>query len=191
MNQAPTRPASLCVQMCLDRKEELLALWVNSFFAAYPLDSTGFVRTSQDPFANPVGHMTREAVEVLYQAVAGAETEAASVREALDSLMRLRGVQDMSPSRAVGSLCLIKPILRREILPALPSGSQELEAYLEMESRVDSLVLMALDLYAAAREKVFRIRIEEVKRSQSQVVRWAKMREPAAGLAPETTNPEG
>lgn len=55
-----------------------------------------------------------------------------------------------------------------------------LNEYLAVESRVDSLGLMALDLYAGDREKVFNLRVEEIKRSQSQVVRWATLRQGAA-----------
>ena len=46
-----------------------------------------------------------------------------------------------------------------------------------VESRIDSLLLLSLDMYAADREKVYQLRVEEVHRSQSQVVRWAKLRE--------------
>lgn len=181
-------------EMCLARRDAVLPRWVEGFFAAYPLESTGFLRTSSDPFANPVGKVTHEAVAVLYDAVAGADLAPETVRGALESLMRLRGVQDMAPSRAVGPLHRIKSLLRSELLPAwLEEGvsADRLETYFALEDRVDSLVLMALDLYAGAREKVFNIRVEEVKRSQSQVVRWAKLRETADDAGARNRKSEG
>ena len=68
------------------------------------------------------------------------------------------------------------------------NGPQVLNEYLAMESRIDTLGLMALDMYSEARERVFRIRVEEVKRSQSQVIRLAKLRREQAESAPETEN---
>lgn len=167
-------------ELCNKQRDTLLPRWVELFFAGYPLDGSGFLRTQNDPFANPVGRITREALAVLYDAVAGNDTEPETVRGAMDELMRLRAVQDMPPSKAVGPLYLLKPLLRQNILPEYlgqdAAGAERLAGYLAVESRVDSLGLMALDLYAGAREKVFNLRVEEIKRSQSQVVRWAKLR---------------
>ena len=172
-------------KLCAAHRETLLSRWTESFFASYPLDAAGFLRTSDDPFANPVGRITREAAAELYDAVAGLDVTAEAVRGALESLMRLRAVQDMPPSRAAGALYLLKPLLRAEILPVLAGAGgpaqADLSAYLEMESRLDSLALLALDMYQDSREKVFRLRVEELKREQSQVLRWARRRETAAG----------
>lgn len=46
-------------EMCAARREELLGMWVERFISSYPLQSAGFMRTSTDPFANPVGQTTR------------------------------------------------------------------------------------------------------------------------------------
>ena len=84
-----------------------------------------------------------------------------------------------------------KDILRKEIMPVClkpeHSGEKLLNEYLAMESRVDTLGLMALDMYSEARERVFRIRVEEVKRSQAAVIRLAKLRREQE-TAPETEN---
>lgn len=178
-------------ELCNKQRDMLLPRWVELFFAGYPLDGSGFLRTQHDPFANPVGRITREALTVLYDAVAGNDTEPEAVRAAVDELMRLRAVQDMPPSKAVGPLLLVKTLLRQAVMPEWLKAEEgrggdadavtgRLDAYLAVESRVDSLGLLALDFYAGAREKVFNLRVEEIKRSQSQVVRWAKLRSDAA-----------
>ena len=57
-----------------------------------------------------------------------------------------------------------------------------------MESRRDTLCLLALDMYAEARERVYRVRIEDVKQSQSQVIRLAGLRRERKEPLPETDN---
>lgn len=180
-------------ELCNNRRESLLPHWAECFFSGYPLESTGFLRSRQDPFANPVGQTTRDSLAVLYDAVAGADMDSAMVKDALDKLMRLRAVQDMSPSRAVGPLYLIKNILREHVLPACLASKDKdgLAEYLALESRVDSLVLMALDMFTGAREKVFNLRVEEIKRSQSQILRWAKERGADDDPILKTANLEG
>ena len=178
-------------ELCNERRATLLPRWTELFFAAYPLDGPGFLRTQTDPFANPVGRIVRESLPVLYDAVAGNDTDPEAVRAALADLVRLRAVQDMPPAKAVGPVFLLKTLLREIVLPEFlrqdagggnTAGAEvaRLNEYLAVESRVDSLGLVALDLYAGDREKVFNLRVEEIKRSQSQVVRWATLRQDAA-----------
>ena len=179
------------IELCSSQRDVLVERWVNRFFASYPLDSKGFMRTNRDRFASPVGETTRIAADVLYDAVIGKEADAETVKNALHDLVWVRAVQDMQPSKAVGALYLLKEILRSEIMPEClkseNSGEKVLNEYLAMESRVDTLGLMALDMYSEARERVFRIRVEEVKRSQSAVIRLAKLRREQE-TAPETEN---
>lgn len=184
-------------ELCVARREELLGAWVEKFISSYPLQSAGFVRTSTDPFANPVGQTTRASLRVLFDAVIGLDTSPREVKAALDDLIRLRAVQDFTPSQAVGPLFLLKDILRAALSApdpakaddnkgqpgreeAAPAGEM-LDGLFEAEARLDSLALLALDLYAADRERIFRMRVNEVKRSQSSLLRWAQRQ----GLSPE------
>jgi hypothetical protein len=179
-------------EFCSNKRSSLVDTWVNCFFSSYPLDSTGFMRTSRDRFANPVGETTRIAATLLFDAVIGKDTDSQSVKQALHDLIWIRAVQDMPPSKAVGALFLLKDLLRAEVLPECQKSEgysiNVLKEYLAMESRIDTLGLMALDMYSEARERVFRIRVDEVKRNQSQVIRLAKLRREQDGPAPETEN---
>ncbi len=177
---------------CASRGEALTDAWVTRFFASYPIDSTGFMRTRRDRFANPVGETTRNAAALLFRAVIGEDVDSEDVKTALHDLVWIRAVQDMTPSQAVGAVVLLKDILRKDVLPECTkpehSTSGALQGYLEMESRIDTLCLLALDMYAEARERVFRARIEDIKQSQSQVIRLAGLRRERPEQLPETDN---
>lgn len=173
--------------ICEKQRDKLLPKWVDAFFSSYALDSVGLLRTQSDPFTNPVGEITRRSLAVLYSAVVGSDVEQKTVSSALEELVRVRAVQDMPPTSAVGALFLLKPILREYLLPQIqkattPGLAELLQEYLDMESRLDSLALLAFDLYSANRETVFNIKVEEIKRGQSQITRWATLRQkPAYG----------
>jgi hypothetical protein len=83
-------------------------------------------------------------------------------------------VQDFSPSQAVGFVFVFKKLLREEFLETLDAEGR-LPELLAMEARVDNLALMAFDLYNSAREQVFRMRVDEVKRAQSNLLKRAGM----------------
>ena len=165
-------------------KDILLQKWVDMFYKAYPLGSSGFVRTSKDKFTNPIGLITQTSLNTLYDAVIGEDIDPAKVHSALAEIVQLRAIQEMTPSKAVGPLAQLKTILKQDALSVCMkknNDSKNLEKlfdeYFIVDSRIDALFLMALDLYSSDREKVFNLRVEEVHRSQSQVVRWAKLRE--------------
>lgn len=165
-------------------KEVLLQKWVDKYYAAYPLGSTGFIRTSTDRFKNPIGIITQTSLNTLYDAAIGEDIELNDVHKALSELVQLRAIQEMPPSRAVGPMAQLKTLFKEEVFDILvkdnkdPKILQEIFAeFFTVGARIDSLLLLSLDLYSADRERVFNLRVEEIHRSQSQITRWAKLRE--------------
>ena len=95
------------------------------------------------------------------------------IKHALDRFVRLRAVQQYTPSQGLGVFFLMKPLLREHILP-LCREKEDLAEYLDAESRLDSVTLLAFDLYSAARETLAETRIAEIRNQHAQLVRWAQ-----------------
>lgn len=159
--------------MLRESKKEITSRWVEQVFATYPLETTGFLRTRNDPFTNPVAHMTREAGAILYDAMIGEEVEPQAVRAALERFVKLRAVQTFDPAKSMAVFYLMKPLLREVILPKMLEAGW-LSDYLEIESRLDTLALMGFDIYSKARETVAESRIREIKNQHAQLARWAQ-----------------
>ena len=160
------------VDVFFNCREQVLEEWVNAIFNTYPLQSTGFLRTVKDPFTNPVADMTREAARTVYEAVSGWDKKPEDVKQAIDRFVHLRAVQAMLPSQGIMVFYLLKPIMRKHVLPKLKD--QALQDYLDAESRLDTIVLMAFDIYMKSRETVAENRIREIKNQHAQLVRWAQ-----------------
>lgn len=154
-------------------KKEAANRWTEAVFATYPLETTGFLRTKSDPFANPVAHMTRQAAAVLFDAMIGEETEPQEVKNALERFVKLRAVQKFSPGQSMAVFYVMKPILRELAMPEMLAKGQ-LDAWLEVESRLDTLVLLAFDIYMNARETLAESRIKEIRSRHAQLERWAQ-----------------
>ena len=147
-----------------DLKKETVDGWVEAVFATYPLETTGFLRTKNNPFTNPVAHMTREAADILFDAIIGEDIETDKVAGAIERFVKLRAVQKGEPSKSLGVLYVMKPILRKTALPAMRKANL-LSEYLECESRLDTVALLAFDIYMRARETLAESRIREIKTS--------------------------
>lgn len=167
------RPDMRSLKILRAHREEVINSWVEAVFATYPLETTGFLRTRSDPFTNPVAHMTREAAGILFDAVAGEEVEAATVRASLDRFVKLRAVQKFAPSQSLAVFYLMKPILREKVMPEMRLKGL-LDDYLAAESRLDTLALLAFDIYSEARETVAELRVRETKNQYAQLARWAQ-----------------
>jgi hypothetical protein len=133
--------------------ETILEQWFAQAIESYPRLTAQFLAAERDAFRNPVGHTLRDGMAVLLQEILG-EMRASMVSPALDSIVRIRAVQDFKPSEAVGFIFLLRGIL----LGSSPPRPAMLEA------RVDQLALMAFDHYMNCREDIARVRTNEAKR---------------------------
>lgn len=82
----------------------------------------------------------------------GLDRDTASL--ALTDILSVRAVQDFTPSEAVRFIPALKEIVR-EI------AGEETTA--PVEARIDELLLLAFDIYMERREKIFGLRVRELK----------------------------
>ena len=150
------------LQELLRRKRPaILQRWRELLLETYAPDASRFFQEERDPFANPVGATISQALAGLYdELLLGAPAERISPR--LEDIIRIRAVQDFSPSQAVGFVFLLKAALREQLAGEEqgPAMAQELA---EFDSRIDALALLAFDLYQQCREQIFEIRVKEAK----------------------------
>jgi hypothetical protein len=153
-----------------ERRESIHAKWLEDTLATYPTDAAGFFRRERNRFDNPVGHTFSENTRAVTDAFIDGLEEAKGVAEHLEKLIKIRSIQEMSASEAVGFIFRLKNVVRTELAKELrePQARAEL---IEIEQDVDTLALMAFDAYAHCREQLFDIRVDEVKRTVSGLVR--------------------
>ena len=85
-------------------------------------------------------------------------------------MIRVRALQNFTPSQALAFIFLLKNVIREELAPELKDGqfSQELR---EVESRIDGMALLGFDAYTQRREKLYEIRVTEVRKRVSGFLR--------------------
>jgi hypothetical protein len=142
------------MQSLATKREAVIREWFERTIDAYPDQPAGFLLDEKDPFRNPVGHTLREGLAVLFDGLLSRRDESRT-SAALDSIVRLRAVQNYTPSQAVSFLFLLKKIVRD--LPV----EADLAA---LDNRIDETALLAFDLYVKCREKICEIKAEEGRR---------------------------
>lgn len=158
-------------ELVLARKETLLADWFDSILAQYPAEAAKLWKFQKDSFANPVGTRFKDSLGVLLEGVA-TERDLDELAPHLDEIVRIRAVQSFTPSQAVSFLTLLKKTLRESLWPEI-TDQRLFAEFLALESRVDLLLLLALDVYAACREQIFDLRMKDVKNASAHLLKRA------------------
>lgn len=164
----------MSLESLLSRKRSaILKRWCNAILETYPSDTAHFLRSQKNRFTNPVGQTIAEETERVFDdLLRGAEASEASLY--LDNIIRIRAVQEFSPSQALSFIFDLKKAVRDELAGELLDGGMaaQLEAF---ESSIDSLMLHAFDGYMKCREKIFEIRTEETRRMTRSLIRMANL----------------
>jgi len=83
-------------------------------------------------------------------------------------------VQNFSPSQAAGFIFLLKKTIRERLWHELKQ-LDAWEQFVALESRIDGLALASLDLYTKCREKLFEIKLQDLRREQVQLLKRAQL----------------
>ena len=134
------------------KKEAVVKAWFEQVIQTYAPDTAMFYQNQKDGFANPVGSTTEHSLTKLFNALLDRQTSE-SLADIIDPIIRIRAVQNFTPSQAAGFVFLLKPIVRN--LFRKNQKKLEIDELLELESRIDGLALIGFDVFMACREQIY------------------------------------
>jgi len=170
-----------------ERADTIVERWAEEVLSSYPSDAAALFQKQQDPFSNPIGHSVREGTRGVFQAILDG-MEPGELRSQLDRIVRVRAVQDFSPSQALAFVFSLKWIVR-EVIPELDADPRNHRGVAELDARIDHVALTAFDVYTERREEVSRLRVNEVKRQVAWVFEKMNQRDAAASGSDRVSDP--
>ena len=148
-----------------NKKAAIVDRWCDLTLQVYPDESARLMRREKDRFQNPVGRVTRESLESLFDGLrTGRPPE--EMTDALDGIVRIRAVQDLSCSAALAFIFELKRVVRDELGEEAVGRTPEAELS-ALEAGIDRLTLQAFDLFVLCRDKIHELRVGEIKRRTS------------------------
>lgn len=155
------------------KRSNIIKKWREVIVGSYPSGTQRFFRKEKDQFANPVGHVIDKEIAVLYDEIIK-EGDSDKIASCLDSIIRVRAVQDFKPSQAVSFVLQLKDVIRRVLQGETPLNglSGELQT---LENRIDEIALLAFDIYSQCRQKIYEIRVNEVKNHLGKLLKMANL----------------
>ena len=153
-------------------KKTLLGKWFELLAGTYPLDTARMLQKETGQFANPVGHTFKVALGEILDEFLG-ENSAEAMAPLLDKVVRIRAVQDFSPSSSLAFIFGLKTLVREFLKDELASGDVGDDELSGFDEKVDGLALFAFDVYMRCRENLFEARIVEIKNRTQRLLQLA------------------
>ena len=154
-----------------NKKEAIVRKWIDLILNSYPAEAANFLKLKKNQFGNPIGHtITINAEKIFDELINDCDFE--KIKFLLDEIIKIRAVQSFSPSQALGFLFDLKKTIRDEFSAELAEKaiSDELS---KLDLLIDQMVLIGFDLYMGSREKVFKIRVNEIKSKSYKAIETA------------------
>jgi len=141
------------------KKKDILSLWIERTLDSYT--APGFFKSSKDPFANPVGVNIANGLTALFELLLS-KSEQSTYRVPLDQVVRIRAVQEFTPSQAMAPFLELKWVIRQVF--SNHKDTQPLIGRLDtLDCDIDRMTLSAFDIFSECKEQLYRNRIRELK----------------------------
>ena len=155
------------------KKSTILKKWLDTILETYPPDTKRFLKKQNNQFANPVGHVIAEETENLYdQLIIERDLEPDRISTILDKIIRIRSVQDFSPSQAINFIYTLKGTIRGELGKEIRDNNL-FDDMLKFEEKIDKAALIAFDIYTQCRETLYEIKVGQARNQVSGLLRRA------------------
>src|SRR3989304_2511069 len=92
----------------------ILKRWFDLILETYPADTVTLMRKEQNQFKNPVGATFSREIETLFKQLCEG-VQNGQCQASLDAILKIRSVQDFSPSKAVGFIFQLKKAIEETL----------------------------------------------------------------------------
>jgi hypothetical protein len=159
----------MLTDLLTEKRTSLIDSWLKLIFESYPAATADFLKKEKDRFSNPVAYQFIRGVNGLFQALIQ-DMEEEKLFANLDEVIKVQAIQQFSPSQALAFIFLLKKVIREHLTKELHDENLAQECR-EIESKIDGLALLGFDVYMKRREKLYEIRMQEVKASVGGLIR--------------------
>jgi hypothetical protein len=148
-------------KLLTQNKDSILQRWFNLIADTYPTEVSGFLK-GKDRFSNPVGYTISQETNTLYEELLQGRVDSDKASASLESIVKITAIQDFTPGEAISFVFLLKQAMAEELESEIVK-EQSFKEWLNFEASIDKLASVAFDKYVKCREKIYELRVNEIK----------------------------
>ena len=157
-------------------RSRIIDEWFQIIIATYPPEAKKLFSNLKDSFNNPVGSTAIKSMTEVFDLLLKDGDSPDTLKKSLDPLVRIRAVQEFTPSQALHFIVELKRVVRdslgRELKEAGGRLQEEVGAF---ESQIDTLLLIGFDIYMGCREQIYSYKANHVKERTLNLLKKANV----------------
>ncbi|MFQ3574158.1 MAG: RsbRD N-terminal domain-containing protein [Thermodesulfovibrionales bacterium] len=150
-----------------ERKEKLIKKWFDLVADTYPPQTSEFLKSKKNQFLNPVGFSLKDGLSGICDELSSNMDET-SLKKYLDEIIRIRAIQDFSPSEAVSFVFQLRNVFEEVLFNDLKDEDKQ-----TLNLMIDKVALIAFDIYMQCREDLFEVRVREAEKRNFRLLQVA------------------
>ncbi len=156
------------------KSKEVVDKWFEVVIRTYPHEAASFFLDQKDEFLNPVGSILKKELKNIWGELLE-EQSSNRLKEYIDAIVRVRAVQDFSPSGALIIFKKLKDLIRDMFSKNIEENLWQRQLR-DFEDKIDQLMLLAFDIYMKCREKLWELKVKEAYANVRNIIRLAGIR---------------
>lgn len=162
------------IELLRKNKSGIIDKWYELVMSTYPKDSSNFLFKEKDQFANPVGATILKSLKDVFNGLLD-ELNPEKMKPLIDPIIRIRAVQEFSPSQALSFIFALKSVIRLILKKDAKKDPSILKEFPNFELKIDELSLIAFDIYVGCREQVYKYKANHVKERTLRLLKKANV----------------
>ena len=146
--------------LLIQNKDSIVQEWVDQTINTYGPEMVRFLKKEKNQFSNPVRNTIITSLKKIFDSIFTGDS--IDYYNGLEEIIKIRAVQDFSPSDALSFIFDLKKIIRRE-LSKIEQKSETIDEFYIIDQRFDALYRQAFDIYNKCRRKIQDIKMAEIK----------------------------
>ncbi len=177
------------ISYLINKKSVIVQKWLDGIVDCYSPTTASFMKAKKDPFLNPVGHALSSLIDGIFSYLTN-RCSYGDIKPVLVDAIKILVVQDMPSSRGLGFINMVKKVVRAELKKEIKKENLFSEL-LVFESKVDEVLLKAVDIYIANIAKLYEIKANDIKNRTFKLLRMANLEDEARSLMMDSTCKSG
>ena len=146
--------------LLIQNKNSIVQEWVDQTINTYGPEMVRFLKKEKNQFSNPVRNTIITSLKKIFDSIFTGDS--IDYYNGLEEIIKIRAVQDFSPSDALSFIFDLKKIIRTE-LSKIEQKSETIDEFYIIDQRFDALYRQAFDIYNKCRRKIQDIKMAEIK----------------------------
>ena len=124
-------------ELLAQKKVSIVNKWTGLILNTYSEETLKFLKSQKNQFSNPVGNIISNNAEMIFdEIVSGGSIE--KINSLLIDIIKIRAVQDFTPSEAVSFVYLLRKVICEELKESLKDKNCR-EEYSVFEEKIDKI----------------------------------------------------